>query len=94
MLLQINQLFLLDLRNLCGGTSLVIAIIRICLLSSIMTLGKFLQDAVQFKIYRCFDVIEQILHYCFTLESFFSRAPIKEITRIRVAMEDMFFHKI
>ena len=69
MLLQTNLLFPLDLRKLSGGTSLVIAIIQICLLSSIMTLGKFLQGAAQLNIYRCFDVKEQIFHYCFTLES-------------------------
>ena len=59
----------LDLQKLSGGTNRVIAIIQICLLSLIMTLGKFLQDATQFLIHRCLDVIEQIFLYCFTLES-------------------------
>ena len=69
MLLQINQLFLSDLQKLSGGTGLVIAIIQVCLLPSIMTLGKFLQDAAQFNIYRCLDVKKQIFQYWFTLES-------------------------
>ena len=69
MLRQINKLFLLDLQNLSGGTSLINAIIQICLLSSIMTLGKILRDAAQFNFYRGLVVKEQVFHFCFTLQS-------------------------
>ena len=69
MLLQINQLFPLDLQKLSGDTSLVIATIQVCLFPSIMTLGKFLRDAAQFNLYRCLVVKEQSFHFCFTLES-------------------------
>ena len=79
--LQINWLILLHLEKLSAGTSLDIAIIQICLLSSIMTLGMLLQHAAQFNIHRCLDVKEQIFHYCFTLGAKFVREPIKEVTR-------------
>ena len=69
MLLQINRLFFWILQELSGGTILLIAIIKICLPSSIMTLGKFLQDAAQFVFCRCLVVKGQIFQYYFTLES-------------------------
>ena len=51
MLLQMNSLFLLDLYELSRGTSLVVAVIQSCLLSSIMTLCKFLQDAAELNLF-------------------------------------------
>ena len=38
-------------------------------LSSIMTLGKFLQDATQFRPYCCLDIKEQVFHLRFALGS-------------------------
>ena len=46
-----------------------------------MTLGKFLQDAAQFKIYRCLDVKEQTFITALLWKAIFSRASIKEVTR-------------
>ena len=74
-------MFLLDLQELSGGTSLVITIIQICLLSSIITLVKFLQDAAQFNIYRRLDVKELFFIIVLLWRAKFSRAPIKEQTR-------------
>ena len=68
MLLQINQLFLLNLQKVIYSTSIVIAIIQICLLPLIMTLGEFLQYADQFNFYCCLDVKEQIFLHWFILE--------------------------
>ena len=97
MLLQINQLFLLNLQKLSGSTGLIIAIIQICLLPSIMRLGKFLQDAAQFNIYRHLEVKEQTFHYCFALESQNFKSTDQgsnEMMRVRVAKENWFFHKV
>ena len=62
-----------------------------------MMLDKFVQDAAQFNLYRCIDVKEQILHYCYALESqIFKITDIisNKMTRIRVSNENWFFHKI
>ena len=81
MFLQINQLFLSDLQKLSGGTSLVIAIIQVCLLSSNMTLRKFLQEAASLV----FIVVSMSKNNFFIIallwRARFLREPMKEVTR-------------
>ena len=76
-----------DLQKLSGGTSLVIAIIQICLLSSIMTLDKLIQNAAQLRFYWCLDVKEQILIVIFNsciLETCHYRELVAELLRLEL----------
>ena len=61
MLLQFNQLILLDLLDLSEGTILTIILIHVKtfhLLPSIVLMGEFFQDAAQFNIECCLNIME------------------------------------
>ena len=67
--------------ELGGGTSLAITIIQDCLLSSIMTLRKFFQDAERFNQFDASMSKSKLFFNALLWRAKFSRAPIKEVTR-------------
>ena len=81
MLLQINKLFLLDLQELSWGTSLVITIIQICLLSSFMTLVSFSKMLPSLIFIAVSMSKNKFFIIALLWRANFSRAPIKEVTR-------------